>query len=120
LEPWGNELNYLQLLSFIHSSLNTNFGTSIFEPVAKALASANFQLASLQQVAGLKFLLKLTSSSKTLMDNLTAATSTPNKPEEINAMLVMCPSSRFDGARRQGSTVPAVKVRRCPPSGLLL
>ena len=33
----------MALFSFIHS-LNTNFGTSIFEPVAKAIATNNFSL----------------------------------------------------------------------------
>lgn len=32
----------MALFSFIHS-LNTNFGTSIFEPVAKAIAVNNFE-----------------------------------------------------------------------------
>ncbi len=41
----------MALFSFIQS-LNTNFGTSIFEPVAKAIASNNFQEVSSQQVAG--------------------------------------------------------------------
>ena len=34
----------MALFSFIHS-LNTTFGTSIFEPVAETLASLNFQFA---------------------------------------------------------------------------
>jgi len=34
----------LALYSFIHS-LNTNFGTTIFEPVAVALASTHFKVA---------------------------------------------------------------------------
>ena len=41
----------MALFSFIHS-LNTNFGTSIFEPVAKALATENFHSVSSQQIAG--------------------------------------------------------------------
>ena len=35
----------MALFSFIHS-LNTNFGTSIFEPVALALASSSFASAT--------------------------------------------------------------------------
>jgi len=34
----------MALFSFIHS-LNTTFGTSIFEPVAETLASLNFSIA---------------------------------------------------------------------------
>src|SRR3990167_8819889 len=41
----------LALYSFIHS-LNTNFGTSIFEPVALVLAKNKFQTAKSQVKAG--------------------------------------------------------------------
>ena len=41
----------LALYSFIHS-LNTNFGTSIFEPVGLTLAQKNFKIASAQAIAG--------------------------------------------------------------------
>ena len=41
----------MALFSFIHS-LNTNFGTSIFEPVALSLATSRFSKASSQQSAG--------------------------------------------------------------------
>jgi type II restriction enzyme len=41
----------MALFSFIHS-LNTNFGTSIFEPVALALASTTFKEAKSQVIAG--------------------------------------------------------------------
>lgn len=45
------EKDRMALFSFIHS-LNTNFGTSIFEPVAKALALSTFASAESQQIAG--------------------------------------------------------------------
>src|SRR5690606_11655043 len=41
----------MALFSFIHS-LNTNFGTSIVEPVAKALASTKFKIANSQVSVG--------------------------------------------------------------------
>ncbi len=41
----------MALFSFIHS-LNTNFGTSIFEPVALALATTTFKEAKTQVTAG--------------------------------------------------------------------
>jgi len=41
----------MALFSFIHS-LNTNFGTTIFEPVAAALAKTAFKSAEKQQTAG--------------------------------------------------------------------
>jgi Type II restriction endonuclease, TdeIII len=37
--------------SFIHS-LNTNFGTSIFEPIAKEMGEPRFRAVSTQAVAG--------------------------------------------------------------------
>lgn len=42
----------LALYSFIHS-LNTNFGTSIFEPVGLSLAQKNFKMATCQATAGI-------------------------------------------------------------------
>ena len=41
----------LALYAFIHS-LNTNFGSSIFEPVGLALAQKNFKMATAQAKAG--------------------------------------------------------------------
>ena len=41
----------MALFSFIHS-LNTTFGTSIFEPVAETLASFKFAMAEKQFVVG--------------------------------------------------------------------
>src|SRR5574344_1239152 len=41
----------MALFSFIQS-LNTNFGTSIFEPVAKTLALSKFKSVTLQATAG--------------------------------------------------------------------
>lgn len=43
----------MALFSFIHS-LNTNFGISIFEPVALALAQKKFKEAKSQATAGTK------------------------------------------------------------------
>ncbi|MDR1974643.1 MAG: TdeIII family type II restriction endonuclease [Bacteroidales bacterium] len=76
------------MYSFMHS-LIINFGTSIFEPVAKSLALLNFTNAEIQQTSG-----KLISSEaqrviQNIMDNLTTAISTPNKPEEIEAIRVV-------------------------------
>jgi type II restriction enzyme len=79
----------MALFSFIHS-LNTNFGTTIFEPVAKALAMANFQSASLQQTAGTQISSEAHIVIQNIMDNLTTATSMPNKQEEIAAIRAVC------------------------------
>lgn len=79
----------MALFSFIHS-LNTNFGTSIFEPVAKAVASANFQSALSQQVAGTKISSEAHNVIQNIMDNLATATSNPDKPAEIEAIRAVC------------------------------
>ncbi len=72
----------MALFSFIHS-LNTNFGTSIFEPVALALANTNFKTAKSQTVAGNQISEAAQYEIQNIMDNLTAANSKPNKKEEV-------------------------------------
>ncbi|HOV12942.1 MAG TPA: TdeIII family type II restriction endonuclease [Spirochaetota bacterium] len=79
----------MTLFSFIHS-LNTNFGTSIFEPVAKALAQSSFAIAESQQIAGNKISSEAHKVIQDIMDNLSVATSSPNKIEEINAIRNVC------------------------------
>lgn len=79
----------IALFSFIHS-LNTNFGTSIFEPVAKALAKTTFVSAESQQIAGNKISSEAHTVIQNIMDSLAIATSTPNKIEEINAIRRVC------------------------------
>ena len=72
----------MALFSFIHS-LNTNFGTSIFEPVAKTIASANFKSASSQQVAGTQISSEAFLIIEHIMNELTTATAEPDKIKEI-------------------------------------
>lgn len=79
----------LALYSFIHS-LNTNFGTSIFEPVAKALGSTLFHSAESQQIAGDQISSEAHSVIQDIMDNLDTSTITPNKPAEIEAIRQVC------------------------------
>ncbi|MDY0151703.1 MAG: TdeIII family type II restriction endonuclease [Candidatus Cloacimonas sp.] len=86
----------LALYSFIHS-LNTNFGTSIFEPIAKELGGINFRSATSQQVAGNKISAEAHRVIQTIMDNLSAALSMPDKLAEIEAIRKVC---------TQGSMVP--------------
>jgi len=77
------------LYSFIHS-LSTNFGTTIFEPVAKSLAELNFTSAEAQQKAGTQISSEAQRVIQNIMDNLATANSTPNKPEEIEAIRFVC------------------------------
>ena len=79
----------MALFSFIHS-LNTNFGTSIFEPVALALASSSFVVALSQQTAGTQISSEAHRVIQNIMDGLATADSSPNKPEEINAIRAVC------------------------------
>lgn len=84
----------MALFSFIHS-LNTNFGTSIFEPVALALASTSFASASSQQTAGTQISSDAHRIIQNIMDSLSTAESTPNKIEEVNAIRAVCQSGEM-------------------------
>jgi len=79
----------LALYSFIHS-LNTNFGTTIFEPVAKSLGSTHFVTATSQQIAGNQISSEAHLVIQDIMDNLDTSTITPNKPKEIEAIRQVC------------------------------
>jgi type II restriction enzyme len=79
----------MALFSFIHS-LNTNFGTSVFEPVALALASSSFASAASQQTAGTQISSEAHRIIQNIMDGLATASTSPNKPEEINAIRAVC------------------------------
>lgn len=84
----------LALYAFIHS-LNTNFGTSIFEPVAVALASGRFAAALSQQTAGLEMYSAAQLVIQDIMDNLITASTSPCKPEEIEAIRAGCRSGEI-------------------------
>jgi MjaII restriction endonuclease. len=79
----------IALYSFIHS-LSTNFGTSIFEPVAKSLAQLHFASAEQQQAAGSQISSEAQKVIQNIMDNLTTAKTTPNKLQEIKAIRAVC------------------------------
>jgi type II restriction enzyme len=71
----------MALFSFIHS-LNTTFGTSIFEPVAETLASLRFPVAQKQFVVGDTISEQAQLEIQHIMNELTIGKS-PNKLEEI-------------------------------------
>jgi type II restriction enzyme len=79
----------LALYSFIHS-LSTNFGTSIFEPVAVALAKDDFKIAKSHTTAGEFISESALIEIQKIMDNLTTAVSSPNKSDEIEAIRKVC------------------------------
>lgn len=84
----------MALFSFIHS-LNTNFGTSIFEPVALTLAKSKFKRAESQVKAGDKISLMSQKEIQDIMDNLITAKSNPNKQQEIEIIRKVSKSGEF-------------------------
>lgn len=79
----------LALYSFIHS-LNTNFGTTIFEPVAIALAKNNFKSARKHIVSGTQISTAAQFEIQKIMDELTAAHIKPNKLKEVDIIRKVC------------------------------
>ncbi|GHU37484.1 TdeIII family type II restriction endonuclease [Clostridia bacterium] len=72
----------MSLFSFIHS-LNTVFGTSIFEPVAKTLAKERFAKVELQYTVGDKIYQQTQTAITEIMDDIIASIEKPNKPSEL-------------------------------------
>lgn len=72
----------LALFSFIHS-LNTNFGTTIFEPVAVRLSLSEFKCAKSQIIAGDSISEKALYEIQKIMDELEAANKQPSKKDEL-------------------------------------
>lgn len=79
----------LALYSFIHS-LNTNFGTTIFEPVAVALASSRFKVAKSQMKSGSKISSQAQIEIQRIMDELNSAQKKPDKKKEIVILRDVC------------------------------
>ena len=78
----------MALFSFIHS-LNTTFGTSIFEPVAETLASLNFEFAQKQYEVGDTISEQAQSEIQRIKNELTIGKN-PNKAEEIEKIRKVC------------------------------
>ncbi len=78
----------MALFSFIHS-LNTTFGTSIFEPVAETLAGLNFSAAQKQFVVGDTISEQAQLEIQHIMNDLTIGNS-PNKIDEIERIRKVC------------------------------
>ena len=78
----------MALFSFIHS-LNTTFGTSIFEPVAETLARLNFSVAQKRFVVGDTISEEAQTEIQRIMNELTIGNG-PNKTEEIARIRKVC------------------------------
>lgn len=84
----------LALYSFIQS-LNTNFGTTIYEPVAVSLANSRFDIAKTQQIAGEYMSEKAQYVIQQIMDDLTAADYRPDKFSEIERIREVCQEGKM-------------------------
>ncbi|WP_104759057.1 TdeIII family type II restriction endonuclease [Helicobacter bizzozeronii] len=76
----------MALYSFIHS-LNTNFGSSIFEPVARELGRIKFDSAELQTKSGDKITQEAQQTIQAIMNRLETAENKPNKVCETSKIL---------------------------------
>lgn len=88
----------MALFSFIQS-LNTNFGTSIFEPVAKAIGNINFKEASSQQSAGTQISSDAFLAIEHIMNGLTTATANPDKIYETEVIREVCRSGEMKSVK---------------------
>jgi len=84
----------MALFSFIHS-LNTNFGTSIFEPVALTLAKSKFKRAESQATAGNKISSQAQIEIQKIIDDLTTAKTSPNKTKELEIIRKVAQQGEF-------------------------
>ena len=91
----------MALYSFIQS-LNTTFGTSIFEPVAEVLASFRFPVARKQFVVGNRISQKAQEEIQNIINELSSGARYPDKEEEIE---------RIRKVARQGEAIEVKPFR---------
>ena len=84
----------LALYSFIHS-LNTSFGSSIFESIAVVLAKKKFAQVDSCVVVGDSISSRSQTEIQKIMNNLTTAKSSPDKKKEIERIRAVCQSGRM-------------------------
>ncbi|MCZ7399284.1 MAG: TdeIII family type II restriction endonuclease [Candidatus Methanoperedens sp.] len=84
----------MALYSFIHS-LTSAFGTSIFEPVAVALAKLRFKDAQKSVIAGTQISDEAHKVIQTIMDDLITGRKEPNKTEEIELIRDVCQKGKM-------------------------
>jgi len=85
----------MSLYSFMQS-LNTTFGTSIFEPAAVALAKLRFKDAKRSVIAGTQISEEAHKVIQTIMDGLITGQEDPNKAEEIERIRVVCQNGKMN------------------------
>lgn len=79
----------MALFSFIHS-VNTTFGTSIYEPVAIALASERFKVAETQVIPFNQISTEASHRIQVIIDRLRNSNNNSNKPLEIQEIREVC------------------------------
>ncbi|MBX6360167.1 MAG: TdeIII family type II restriction endonuclease [Acidobacterium ailaaui] len=84
----------MALFSFIHS-LNTTFGTSIFEPVAETLASLKFPVAHKQFVVGDTISEQAQNEIQHIINELTIG-GNPDKIKEIKRIRKVCAQGKIN------------------------
>lgn len=92
----------MALYSFIQS-LNTNFGTSIFEPVAEELGHCCFDIIERQKEVGNIITKEAQRVIQDIMDSLESGNSKPNKNDEVRRILDVAQSGEI-------STIKPTKV----------
>jgi len=85
----------MALFSFIHS-LNTTFGTSIFEPVAETMATLKFPVAQKQFVVGDTISERAQIEIQHIMNELTTGRKNPNKIREIERIRKVATSGKIN------------------------
>ena len=88
----------MALYSFIQS-LNTTFGTSIFEPVAETLAKTRFVNAQSQYVVGNEISEVAQNEIQGIMNKLTTGETDPDKREEIQRIRTVCQKGQMNRLR---------------------
>ena len=79
----------MALFSFIHS-LNTTFGTSIYEPVAETLASVRFSEAERQYTVGKIVCERAQDAIQEIMNALSTGEAKPDKTAEMERIRAVC------------------------------
>ena len=88
----------LELHSFMHSLL-TNFGVTVFEPVAEELAKKRFKVSLKQIKSGTELTEKSLFVIQEIIDGLETAEKTPNKAKEISTIRRVCKEGKVRNVR---------------------
>ncbi|MCE5207096.1 MAG: TdeIII family type II restriction endonuclease [Chloroflexi bacterium] len=88
----------MALFSFIHS-LNTTFGTSIYEPVAIELAKDRFKIAKSQVSPNNRISSEAHSVIQSIVDGIATTSREPNKIKELEEIRNVCTTGKFDAVK---------------------